>query len=158
MTLKGLDDLDRRILHELQRDARHVSSRDIADSVDASPSTVRKRIQRLESEEIITGYHAAVDYERAGYQLFVQMECTAVIPVRGDLSERALEVEGVVSIRELATGEDNVLVSAVGEDSNDLARIARELTDLGLRVADEDLIRRDIRRAFSGFESEHPTY
>jgi DNA-binding Lrp family transcriptional regulator len=158
MTLKGLDDLDRRILHALQRDARHVSSRDIADSVEASPSTVRKRIQRLEAEGIITGYHAAVDYERAGYQLFVQLECTATIPVRDDLSETALEVSGVVSVRELATGEDNVLVSAVGTDSNDLARIARELSDLGLRVADEDLIRRDIRRPFSGFKPQQPNF
>ncbi|KAB1185312.1 MULTISPECIES: Lrp/AsnC family transcriptional regulator [Haloferax] len=152
MTLKGLDELDRRILHELQRDARHVSSRNIADSVDASPSTVRKRIQRLESEEIITGYHAAVDYKNAGYQLFMQIECTAEIPLRRDLTEKALDVSGVVSVRELATGESNVLVGAVGTDSNDLARIARELSDLGLRVSDEDLIQRDLQRPFSEFD------
>ncbi|WP_411968728.1 Lrp/AsnC family transcriptional regulator [Haloferax sp. YSSS75] len=154
MTLKGLDELDRRILHELQRDARHVSSRDIAEFVDASPSTVRKRIQRLESEGIITGYHATVDYKKAGYQLVMQMECTAEIPVRRDLSETALDVDGVVAVRELATGENNVLVSAVGTDSDDLARIARELSDIGLRVSDEYLVQRDAHRPFSEFEPE----
>ncbi|KAB1190536.1 winged helix-turn-helix transcriptional regulator [Haloferax sp. MBLA0076] len=154
MTLKGLDELDRRILHELQRDARHVSSRDIAEQVDASPSTVRKRIQRLESEGIITGYHATVDYKKAGYQLFMQMECTAEIPVRRGLCTDALDVAGVVGVRELATGENNVLVTAIGTDSTDLARIARELSDLGLRVSDEDLIQRDVRRPFSEFDPE----
>lgn len=154
MTLKGLDELDRRILHELQRDARHVSSRDIAESVDASPSTVRKRIQRLESEGVITGYQATVDYKKAGYQLVMQMECTAEIPVRKSLSKKALDVDGVVSVRELATGENNVLVSAVGTDSDGLARIARELSDIGLRVADEYLVQRDIHRPFSKFEPE----
>ena len=152
MTLKGLDELDRRILHELQRDARHVSSRDIAESVDASPSTIRKRIQRLESEGVITGYRATIDYKKAGYQLVMQMECTAEIPVRKNLSDKALDVEGVVSVRELATGENNVLVSAVGTDPNDLARIARELSDIGLRVADEYLVQRDTQRPFTEFE------
>lgn len=154
MTLTGLDELDRRILYELQRDARHVSSRDIATLVDASPSTVRKRIQRLEAEEIITGYHAAVDYKEAGYQLYMQLECTAEIPVRPDLTDGALEVPGVVGVRELATGEHNVLVTAIGTDSNDLARIARELSALGLRVVDEDLVQRDLTRPFSSFEPE----
>jgi DNA-binding Lrp family transcriptional regulator len=152
VTLKGLDDLDRQILHELQRDSRHISSRDIAEQVDASPSTVRKRIQRLESQGVVTGYHATVDYEKAGYQLFVQMECTAEIPIRRELCQRALDVPGVISVRELATGENNVLVSLVGSDSSDLARIARDVSDLGLRVVDEHLIQRDLSRPFSGFE------
>ena len=54
MTLEGLDDLDRAILGALQRDARHTSSGEIAERMDVSASTVRKRIQRLESEGIIT--------------------------------------------------------------------------------------------------------
>jgi len=36
VTLRGLDDLDRRILYALQRDARGVSSRDVADGVEVS--------------------------------------------------------------------------------------------------------------------------
>ncbi|MCF2241071.1 AsnC family transcriptional regulator, partial [Halobacterium salinarum] len=48
MTLDGLDDLDRTILHALQRDARSTSSQDIADEADVSASTVRNRIGRLE--------------------------------------------------------------------------------------------------------------
>lgn len=156
MTLNGLDDLDRHILRELQRDARHVSSRDIAEEVAASPSTVRKRIQRLEDQGIVTKYHVDVDYERAGYQLYVQIVCTAPISDRAELSDAALEVPGVVGVRELATGDRNVVVTVVGEDGDDLTRIASALSDIGLTVREEELVRGDRTRPFSGFEPTRP--
>jgi DNA-binding Lrp family transcriptional regulator len=152
MTLHGLDELDHRILYELQRDARHVSSRDIAEEVAASPSTVRKRIQRLEDEGIVTKYHADVDYERAGYQLYVQIVCTAPIPERDSMSDAALEVPGVVGVRELATGERNVVATVVGEDGDDLTRIAAALSEIGLTVLNEELVRSDRTRPYSGFD------
>jgi DNA-binding Lrp family transcriptional regulator len=152
VTLRGLDDLDRRILAALQRDARHVSSRDIAREVSASPSTVRKRIQRLEREGVVTAYHATVDYQRAGYQLHVQIVCTAPVVGRDRMASEALEVPGVVAVRELATGECNVVVTAITEDGDDLARVAAALSSIGLTVVDEELVHNDRNRPFSGFE------
>jgi DNA-binding Lrp family transcriptional regulator len=151
MTLEGLDDVDMAILSELQRDARHASSGDIAESRGISPSTVRKRIQRLESEEIVTGYHATVNYEKAGYPLYMLMFCTAPIPQRESLAEQAREVPGVVNVREIATGEENLLISVVAENSDDLTEAARSLSELGLAIAEEELIRGDVSVPFSGF-------
>jgi len=151
VTLRGLDVLDRQILAGLQREARHISSRDIAKQVDASPSTVRKRIQRLEREGIVTQYTAHVDYERAGYQLHVQVACTAPVPERRELADAAFGIGGVVGVRELATGERNVVVTVVGEDGDDLTRIAEELSEIGLTVLDEELVRSDRSVPFSGF-------
>lgn len=156
MTIRGLDELDHRILHELQRDARHVSSRDIAEQVSASSSTVRKRIQRLEDEGIITKYYTDVDYEQAGYPLHVQIVCTASIGERGAMSDEAMNVSGVVGVRELATGERNVVVTVVSSDVDDLTRIATALSELGLTVSGEELVRRDTTRPFSGFETDDP--
>ena len=156
MTLRGLDDLDRRILHELQRDARGASSRDIAAGTSASPSTVRKRIKRLEAEGVLAAYRAEVNYERAGYQLHVQIACTAPVAERDALAAAALSVPGVVGVRELATGDRNVLVSVVGADGDDLARIATALSDVGLTVLEEELVRRDRDRPFAGFEAGPP--
>lgn len=152
MTLRGLDDLDRHILAALQRDARHVSSRDIAREVSASPSTVRKRIQRLEREGVVTAYHAAVDYLQVGYQLHVQIVCTAPVVGRDRMATEALEVPGVVGVRELATGECNVVVTVITEDGDDLARVAAALSSIGLTVVDEELVHSDRIRPFSGFE------
>ncbi|WP_435319401.1 Lrp/AsnC family transcriptional regulator [Haloarchaeobius sp. TZWSO28] len=151
MTNRELDDLDRRILHELQSEARHTSSSDIAAELDVSASTVRNRIQRLEDDGVLRGYHADVDYERAGYQLFTLIVCTAPIPNREELARAAAEVDGVVEVQEVMKGESNVLVRAVGADGDDLTRIGEELDELGLQVSDEDLIRSTHRSSYSGF-------
>jgi len=151
MATRELDALDRHILYRLQTEARHTSSSDIAASLDVSASTVRNRIQRLESDGVIRGYHADVDYETAGYQLFTLIVCTAAIPERAELAEAAAEVPGVVEVQEVMTGEANVLVRAIGVDGDDLSRIGEELDELGLRVSDEDLVRNTHRRPYSRF-------
>ncbi|MFC6731076.1 MULTISPECIES: Lrp/AsnC family transcriptional regulator [unclassified Haladaptatus] len=152
MVSRDVDDLDRRILAHLQSEARHTSSSDIASTLSVSASTVRNRIQQLEAAGVLRGYHADVDYERAGYQLFTLIVCTAPIPDRGELATAAAGVDGVVEVQEVMTGEANVLVQAVGVDGDDLTRIGEELDELGLQVSDEDLIRSTHRSSFSGFE------
>jgi DNA-binding Lrp family transcriptional regulator len=151
MSIRELDALDRRILYHLQSDARHTSSSDIADTFDVSASTVRTRIQQLEADGVIRGYHADVDYETAGYQLFTLIVCTAPMPEREELAEAAAEVDGVVEVQEVMKGEANVLVRAIGVDGDDLTRIGEELDELGLRVSDEDLIRSTHRSSYSRF-------
>src|SRR6056297_3614403 len=108
MTEYELDDVDREILSALQEEARNLSSSEIADRTEASSSTVRKRIQRLESEGVIKGYSADVDYQKSGYPLRMLLFCTAPIPERGELIEEILEIPGVVSVQELVTGEKNL--------------------------------------------------
>jgi len=152
MATRELDALDRQILYRLQTEARHTSSSDVAASLDVSASTVRNRIQRLESDGVIRGYHADVDYETAGYQLFTLIVCTAPIPERAELAEAAAAVPGVVEVQEVMTGEGNVLVRAIGVDGDDLSRIGEELDELGLRVSDEDLVRNTHRRPYSRFD------
>ncbi|MCD2203540.1 Lrp/AsnC family transcriptional regulator [Halobacterium sp. KA-6] len=154
MTLEGLDDLDQQILHALQEDARGTSSQNIADSAGVSASTVRNRIQRLEERGILRGYHADVDYEQAGYQLYTLIVCTAPVTRREELAAEALSVPGVVRVEEVMTGAENVHVSAVGTDSDDLSRIGRDLDDLGLEVVDEDLIRSVHSGPYEGFDTD----
>lgn len=151
MAREGLDDLDRYIIYELQVDARHTSSNDIAEAMGVSASTVRNRIARLEEQGVVRGYHADVDYEKAGFQLYTLIVCTAPIPEREELARAALDVSGVVDVHEVMTGEENVLVTVVGEDSDDLSRIGRELSALGLHVVDEDIIRNHHTHAYHRF-------
>lgn len=153
MAREGLDKLDRRIVYMLQQDARHTSSSDIAEEMDVSASTVRNRIARLEERGIIRGYHADVDYEMAGFQLYTLIVCTAPIPEREQLARTALDVAGVVDVHEVMTGEENVLVTAVGEDGDDLSRIGRELSEAGLQVVDEDIIRNHHTHPYHRFET-----
>jgi len=154
MTRRELDAIDREILYELQRDARRTSSRDVADALDISASTVRNRIDRLEQMGVIRGYHVDIDYELAGYPLYTKIICTAPIDDRDRLAARATEVDGVTAVREIMTGERNVYVNAIGENHDDLNRIGRRLSDLGLTVVDEQIIRDEYVCPYRGFHED----
>jgi DNA-binding Lrp family transcriptional regulator len=151
MPERDLDTLDRAILYELQADARKSSTSEIAERMDVAASTVRTRIRRLEDDGILTGYHAAVDYEAAGFQLHTLIVCTAPVPDRESLARAANDVEGVVAVREVMTGNENVHVEVVGRDGDDLSRIGRELDALGLEIEDEHIVRNEYAHPYSGF-------
>ena len=150
-----IDDVDRAILYALQEDARNMSSGDIAERTGTADSTVRKRIQRLESAGVIRGYSASVDYRKLGYPLRMLLYCTASIPERGELVADILEIDGVVSVQELVTGEQNLLVTAVGESDSDITPVAQELLDMGLTVADEVLVRTHETTPFGKFDARN---
>jgi len=150
----AIDDVDEAILHALQDDARNISSGDIAERTGTSGSTVRKRIQRLEGDEVIKGYSAEIDYQKSGYPLRMLLFCTAPIPERGEQIPAILDIDGVVSVQELVTGERNLLVTVVGETDSDITPVAQELLDLGLTVVDEVLVRSHETTPFGDFVSE----
>ena len=55
-----LDEFDRRIITELQRDGR-ISNVDLADRVGLSPSPCLRRVKMLEEAGVIRGYRAILD-------------------------------------------------------------------------------------------------
>lgn len=71
----ALDDTNRKLLAELQDDAR-LSLAELGRRVGLSSPAVAERLQRLESEGCITGYRTDVDPKALGYAL------SAVIRVR----------------------------------------------------------------------------
>ncbi len=62
----SLDDLDRKILRELQRNAR-LSHQELSNRVGLSASPCARRIRRLETDGYITGYCAQVDADKIGF-------------------------------------------------------------------------------------------
>ncbi|HEV8559931.1 MAG TPA: AsnC family transcriptional regulator [Actinophytocola sp.] len=76
-TERALDDLDWRILDELQTDGR-LSYKELGRRVNLSPPAVAERVRRLEESGVITGYRAQVDPQRAGYPIsaYVEMRCS----------------------------------------------------------------------------------
>ena len=149
-----IDAVDKAILYALQEDARNMSSGDIAKRTGTSDSTVRKRIQALESDGIIKGYSASVDYQKSGYPLRMLLYCTASIGERGERIPDILAIDGVISVQELVTGEQNLLVTVVGESDSDVTPVAQELIDMGLTVADEVLVRTHETTPFGKFDPE----
>jgi len=65
-----LDNLDRRILVALQRNAK-LSNVQLAEEVGLSPSPCLRRVRLLEEAGVIRGYHAQLDRSKAGLGLTV---------------------------------------------------------------------------------------
>jgi DNA-binding Lrp family transcriptional regulator len=149
-----LDATDKGILYLLQRDARRITTKEMAERVGVSASTVRNRIERMEDRGIIRGYHPDVDYDEAALQLYVEIICSAPNPRRAEFANAAQEVGGVVSIREVLNGNENVQIDAVGTDSDDVARITDELSNIGLDVINTKIIKDTHVQPFNHF-GEH---
>ena len=146
MTHEPLDNLDRAILYELQKDARNNSNAKIAETVGVSPSTVGNRIAHLEDIGAIKGYRPELDYELAGLPIHVLFICTASITDREPLLQGALNLKNVVNVRELMTGERNVHIQVVGRENDDITRAAHRIDELGFTVNDEVLMRDEYNR------------
>lgn len=65
-----LDNLDRRILSALQRDAR-LTNVQLAEEIGLSPSPCLRRVRLLEEAGVIRGYHTALDRVSIGLGLTV---------------------------------------------------------------------------------------
>jgi DNA-binding Lrp family transcriptional regulator len=148
-----LDEIDRRILHALMDDARNTSASTLAAEAGVSGATIRNRIHNLEDAGIVRGYTAQVDFELAGGQLTNLYLCDVPVTEREAIAHEARAIPGVINVRTLMTGRRNVHVLAVGESTSDLRRIARQLTDIGIHIEDEDLVEEELFAPYGPF---HP--
>lgn len=76
-----LDDLDSRLLAEVQRNAM-LTAQELGERLNLSASQAGRRRQRLEAEGFITGYAAKLDPTRVGLhvQAFVQVQMATHAP------------------------------------------------------------------------------
>jgi Lrp/AsnC family transcriptional regulator, leucine-responsive regulatory protein len=115
------DVTNRRILEELQADGR-LSLAELGRRVGLSPPAVAERVQRLERDGAITGYHARVDPRAVGYAL------TTVIRIRPaprqipKVAELARDTPEVVECHRI-TGEDCFFMKANVRDVGHLEEL-----------------------------------
>ncbi len=64
-SMRGLDEIDERILQALRRDGR-ITNLDLAEKVGLSPSACLRRVQALERDGVIAGYRAVTDRAKLG--------------------------------------------------------------------------------------------
>jgi Lrp/AsnC family transcriptional regulator, leucine-responsive regulatory protein len=105
-----LDDTNRRLVAELQADAR-LSLAELGRRIGLSAPAVAERLSRLEQQGVIRGYHAEVDPAAAGYPL------TAIVRVRPAPRQLHKVAELVQSLPEVVechriTGEDCYVLKA----------------------------------------------
>ncbi|AQL41498.1 transcriptional regulator [Halorientalis sp. IM1011] len=148
---RELDDIDRSILYLLQQDARNTTAQEIADTAGVSASTVRNRIERLEDDGIIRGYHPEIDYEAANLPLQLTFVVTAPPRELQHYSEQIRGIQGIIDVREMLTGRRNLFVDAVGTSSKDITRITDTIHDLGVEIESSEMMRRRHVQPFNHF-------
>ncbi|WP_020039565.1 Lrp/AsnC family transcriptional regulator [Salipiger mucosus] len=118
-----LDDIDTRILHELQRDGR-LSHQDLSARVGLSPSPCARRIRRLEAEGYITGYSARIDETRLGFgfSVFVSVRLDRQVDDRLGTFERNVSRCPEIVDCWLMTGSFDYLLRVAVRDLDEFER------------------------------------
>ena len=101
---KGIDDINRQLLVELQENAR-LTLAELGRRVGLSPPAVAERLQRLESDGVIAGYRAEVDPKALGYTLGAVIRIRPAPRELKKVAELAQRTPEVVECHRI-TGED----------------------------------------------------
>lgn len=96
-----LDAVDRRIVTELQAEAR-ISNAELGRRVGLSPSAVSERVIRLERAGVITGYHVHVEPKALGYPIGAVVRIRPAAQQLRKIPEVARDTPEVVARRPLA--------------------------------------------------------
>ena len=127
MLNSNLDKIDRRILVELQNDAR-IANVALAERVGLSPSPCLRRVKQLEAAGIIRRYSAVIDPARVGLGL----SCFISVTLQRNV-EQVLEIfeEAILERPEVLecwpiTGEADFLLKVVTADLGAYERLIRD--------------------------------
>jgi len=117
----ALDDVDRAILRELERDGRQ-SNKDLASRVGIAPSTCHARVRALRESGVLRGFTAQVDPQALGrgLQAIIAVRLQAAARARLGRFARALAERPEVQDVYLLGGSDDVLVHVAVTDSQAL--------------------------------------
>jgi Lrp/AsnC family leucine-responsive transcriptional regulator len=99
-----LDDVNRKLLAELQADAR-LALAELGRRVGLSAPAVAERLARLEEAGVITGYRATVDPRALGYALSAVLRIRPAPRELPKVAQLARDTEEVVECHRI-TGED----------------------------------------------------
>ena len=124
-----LDEINRRLLDELQRDGR-VAFAELGRRVGLSAPAVAERVGRLEREGVITGYRAEVDPRAIGYQLAAVVRVRPFARQIHKIPEIAAQTPEIVECERI-TGEDCYLLRLHVRAMDDLEPVLDRFTPFG---------------------------
>ncbi|MBT3322186.1 MAG: Lrp/AsnC family transcriptional regulator [Anaerolineae bacterium] len=142
-----LDTLDKKILTELQKDAR-ISNTELARRVSLSPPATLTRVKRLEKDGFIKNYAAIINRQKAGYDLLCYISVSLQLHDTDQVTEFIKIIQEMPEVLEChhVTGEYDYLLKVVTRNTEDLedflmnrltpvSGVARIHTNLVLREA-----------------------
>ncbi|MEN4636552.1 Lrp/AsnC family transcriptional regulator [Pantoea agglomerans] len=121
----SLSKTDIRILQQLQQEAR-ITNQHLADEIGLSASPTCRKVRKLEEDDVIQGYRAAINRKKIGFNVMVFVRVT--IDSHSEAEARKFEQEvmaldNVVSCYSIG-GDTDFLLQGVAADMNAYADIA----------------------------------
>ena len=113
-----IDRLDLQILRSLSRDGRK-PFKAIARELDVSDATVRKRVRRMQKDEIIKQFHVLIDYDKIGsfIKAFIGLK---INPPQLQEIVKELENHPDIQVMYRTTGEWDIFVEGIFKDMKEL--------------------------------------
>jgi DNA-binding Lrp family transcriptional regulator len=130
MPLTRLDEIDRKILAELQADGR-MTNVELARRVGISAPPCLRRVRTLEEQGFIRGYHAKVDARELGFEVQVFAMVGLLSQAEADLSAFEARCRAWSLVREchMLNGEVDFILKCVAPDLLTFQRfLTEELT------------------------------
>lgn len=124
-----MDDIDHKILKLLQANAR-MSLKTIAENTFLSSPAVSARIERLEKDGIITGYHAMVDPMKLGYHILAFINLDVPPEEKPKFYAYAADIPNILECS-CVTGEYSMLMKVAFQSTMELDIFIGQLQKFG---------------------------
>lgn len=145
-----LDRTDLRMLAVLQSEGR-ITNAELAERVSLSPSACLRRLQRLEAEQVITGYAAQVDPQAVGLglQAFVRVQLTKHESAAIEGFVEHVRGWGEVVACHALTGDMDYLLHVYVADLKDFSRFLLDhlLNAAGVADVNSSFVLRTVKRS-----------
>jgi DNA-binding Lrp family transcriptional regulator len=124
----ALDNVDRAIIEELERDSR-TSQRKLASKIGVAQGTITNRMQRLESNGVIKGYGVKLDAESVGWGMTIMAGLRIEKGRMIEVQEKIASDPRVFTVYDI-TGDWDSMVLARVEDRSDLDDLTKTVFTL----------------------------
>lgn len=154
MVSDELDNVDKGVLYLLQQNARRHTTAEIGEKVGVSSSTVGNRINKLEERGVIKGYCPKLDYEKTGLSQHLLVGATVPLPEQDAIVDEVMDVIGVVTVHELLTNEENVLIELIARDREEVEQALIDLNATGVEVGRTEILKGTRDQPYNHFGKE----
>ena len=124
-----LDNIDKQIITMLQENAR-MSLKDIAARVFLSSSAASARLEKLEREGYITGFHASINHEMMGYHIKAFITLAVDARLKDEFLENMRRCRNVIECN-CITGDYAMVLEVVYPNTEALERFVGKLQKYG---------------------------
>ncbi len=145
----ALDNVDRAIIEELERDSR-TSQRKLASKIGVAQGTITNRMQRLEKDGVIKGYGVKLDAESVGWGMTIMAGLRIEKGRMIEVQEKIASDPRVFTVYDTTGDWDSMVLARVRDrsDLDDLTKsvftlegVVRSFTHVVLNTVKEDGVR-----------------